>query len=320
VPNTPSSLTRRLSRATVRALGPATAVVLTVVLGGASVQAYAEHEQRGRYPPPGQLVDIGDGWLIHLRTWGADNPGPIIILDAAASLPSSAWANVAQELAGTHRVVAYDRPGMGWSRGGSGPRDARTAAEALAAALDKAGIGPPYVVVGHSYGGLSARIFTHLMGEAVQALVLIDTTHENGGGMAGYAAFYRLRALQGHLGVFASLGHGNGLLGLPAAEAEAGNVVEHWTSHLDATADELEAWPISAQQVRAAGDMGDLPLLVIAAYGSEQQYALQRDLATLSTAGEYAALEMWHTSFLFNPDHAALVAAEIRRFLADAGF
>jgi hypothetical protein len=118
--------------------------------------------------------------------------------------------------------------------------------------------------------------------------------------------------------VFVLFPPGNGLAGLPPADAEAGNVVAHWTSHLDATADELEAWPISAQQLRDAGDLGGLPLLVIAAYGSDGHYALQRDLATMSTAGEYVALEIWHTSMLFTPDHAVLVSAEIRRFLSAA--
>lgn len=291
-------------------------VIGAVLLTGATWQAWAEQESRQRYPPPGRLVDIGDGRLIHLRTWGADKPGPTFILDISASLPSSAWAWIAQDLAQANRVVAYDRPGMAWSQGGSGPRDARTAAEALGAALDRAGIGPPYVVVGHSYGGFSAQMFTHLNRQDVIALVLLDTTHPDGGGERAFATIYRLIAWQGHAGLFQLFKPGNGVVGLPAAEAEAAHAVSQWTSHMDATADELEAWPISAAQLHAAGDLGDLPLLVVSAYGTDYHYELQRDLATLSSAGEYVALDVWHVSMLVERDHAALAAAQIRRFLA----
>ncbi|CAN5644017.1 alpha/beta hydrolase [soil metagenome] len=307
------------SRRLLRAAGLALALLAALALTATALLGWVEGVQRERFPAPGQPVELGDGRVIHLRTWGTDNPGPTIILDAAASLPSSAWAWIAQDLAQDHRVVAYDRPGMGWSSGGSKPRDARSAAEALGAALAKAGIEPPYVVVGHSYGGFSARMFAHLNPGSVVGIALLDTTHEDGGGAEAFAAFYRARAVQGDLGLFQLVAQPNGLAGLPPAEAAAGHVVGHWRSHLDATAAELEAWPISAQQLRDADDLRDLPLLVVAAYGSDAQYDLQRDLATLSTNSRYVELDVWHTSMLFNADHAALVAAEIRQFGAALG-
>jgi pimeloyl-ACP methyl ester carboxylesterase len=308
---------RSLARRLARALAHALALLAIATIGGTTALGHVESEQRQRYPAPGEMVDIGGGRLIHLRTWGADMPGPTFILDISASLPSSAWAWIAQDLARTNRVVAYDRPGMAWSVVGNGPRDARTAAEALSAALDEAGIGGPFVVVGHSYGGFSARMFAHLRRADVVGLVLLDTTHEDGGGLDRFAALYRGRAWQGHLGLFQLLGHGNGLAGLPPAEAEAGDAVAHWTSHLDATADELEAWAISAADLRAAGALGDMPLLVVVAHGSEEHYDLQRDLARLSSASRYVELDVWHVSMLVQQDHAALVADEMRRFLAE---
>ena len=310
---------RRWSRALVRALAVVAALLVVPSAAGVGWQAQAERELRARHPPPGELVRLADGRQIHLRQWGTDHAGPTIILDAAASNPSSTWALLAAELARTHRVVAYDRPAMGWSTGLPGPRDALTAAAALAEALAVARVPPTYVVVGHSYGGFSARVFTHLAGDEASALVLIDTTHEDGGGERAFAAWYRLAALRNHLGLNQLFPPGNGFAGLPAAEAEAAYAVSLWASHADATADELEAWPISAQQVRAAGDLGGLPLLVIAAYGDDRQYELQRDLARLSSASRYVELDVWHTSMLFNPEHAALVAHHMRRFLSEAG-
>jgi pimeloyl-ACP methyl ester carboxylesterase len=299
-----------------RAAAAVLAVTTALALGAAVALDRVEAEQRDRYPAPGRLVDIGHGRLVHIRQWGMDNRGPVIILDAAASLPSSAWAWIARDLSRTHRVVAYDRPGMGWSTGGTEPRDARSAAQALGAALRKANLEPPYVIVGHSYGGFSARMFAHLQRADVEALVLLDTTHEDGGGAEAFATFYRARAVRGQLGLFGLFGEPNGLLGLPPEEAAAGHAVALWRSHLDATADELEAWPISAAQLREWGGHGSLPLLVVAAYGSDQQYDLQRDLARLSSNSRYVELDVWHTSLLFDRDHAALVAAEIRDFLA----
>lgn len=291
-------------------------VLALLALTATTLLGVVEEEQRQRYPAPGRLVEIGDGMVIHLRVWGAENTGPTIILDAAAGLPSSAWALMAQQLARSHRVVAYDRPGMGWSSGGTGPRDARTAAEALRVTLEKAGIEPPLVVVGHSYGGFSARMFAHLNPGAVVALALIDTTNEKGGGARAYATIYRARAWQGQLGLFQLPAADGVLAGLPAADAEAGQVVQRWRSHLDATADELEAWPISAGQLAEAGDLGDLPTLIVAALGSAAHYELQRDLGRLSHNSDYVELDVWHTSMLFDASHAALVADELRRFLS----
>ena len=116
----------KLRRAAVRSFA-ALAVGLALVIGaGVTWQAIAEQDSRSHFPPPGELLELADGRLIHLRTWGTQHDGPTIILDAAASMPSSSFALLAAELAQTHRVVAYDRPGMAWSSGGHGPRDART--------------------------------------------------------------------------------------------------------------------------------------------------------------------------------------------------
>jgi pimeloyl-ACP methyl ester carboxylesterase len=290
-------------------------VIAVPVAIGVGWQALAERDLRARFPPPGELVRLADGRQIHLRQWGVGNPGPTILLDTAASTPSSAWALFAQELARDHHVVAYDRPGMGWSTGLPGPRDAQTAAAALREALVVANVAPPYVVVAHSYGGFSGRLFSHLNRSDVVALVLMDTTHEDGGGERGFALWYRLAAWRNHLGLNQLVPPGNGFAGLPSADAEAAHAVSQWTSHADATADELDAWHISAAQLQAAGDLGDLPLLVIAAIGGDEHTTLQRDLARLSTQSTYRPLEIWHTSMLFNPDHARIVADEIRRFL-----
>lgn len=279
------------------------------------VQAAVEHDQRGRFPPPGQLVDIGGGEKIHLRTWGSASDRPTVLLFISAQTPSSAWAWIAQSLAEDYRVVAFDRSGMGWSTGGSGPRDADHAARALTSALAIAGIGPPYVVVAHSYGGFSARVFVGLHPDDVVAMVLLDTSHPDAPG-SGYGPLTRITALQGHAGLMVLFPPGNGFASLPDGEGDAAYAASLWTSHLDASSDELDTWNASAAQVRTAGTFGDLRLLVVAAYESEDQRRYQLDLVNLSSAGEFVALNVGHLQMLTEPDQAALVTDEMTQFLA----
>jgi len=310
---------KRFARRLVRAGFRMTLLLTVVALAGTTYGAFHEQRQRAQFPPPGRLVDVGDGQQVHVRTWGQRAPGsPAIILDVSAMMPSSAFSWLARELANDYHVVAYDRPGMGWSRGGSGPRDARAAADALSRALVAAGIGPPYVVVGHSFGGLSARVFAQAHRDDIVALVLLDTTHPDGGGGQWFGRFARSRALAGHLGLWQLLPRPpDDLAGLPADDAPAALAVSLWTSHLDASADELEAWDASVAQARGAGDFGDLPLLVAAAYGSDGQFEHQRDIARLSTRSELADLRhLGHVQMLTDERQAAELGGHIRRFLA----
>jgi hypothetical protein len=86
---------------------------------------------------------------------------------------------------------------------------------------------------------------------------------------------------------------------------------------MDATADELETWDASAAEVRAAGDVDDLPLLVVASGGTADQYNL--DLMSLSSEARLAELNVGHTDMLLRPDQAELVVETLRAFLSDAG-
>jgi pimeloyl-ACP methyl ester carboxylesterase len=291
------------------------AVLFVLALIGPTVQANSERSQRRVYPPPGRLVDIGGGQFIHIRTWGSQAADrPTIILDVSASEPSSLWAWVGPALGKHNFVVAYDRPGMAWSLGPSRPRDALSAANALARALDAASIPGPYVVVGHSYGGFSARAFTQTHRDAVVGLVLLDTTHPDGGGGPGFAEFYRLRAWMGHSGLFEVQPPRDDFRELPLKEQAPAFAVSLWTTHLDTSAEELEAWDTSAQQLRALGDLGDLPLLVVGTPSSGAHLDQQRDLAGLSSRGQFVQLSVNHMGMLVRQDEAAATIDAIEEF------
>ncbi|HUG47653.1 MAG TPA: alpha/beta hydrolase [Candidatus Limnocylindria bacterium] len=303
-----------------RLLCAATNVILVVLITAVVVRlglAVVEQLQRQSHPPPGQVVELADGRLIHLRFWGEDNPGPTVILEAAANSFSSFYGWLGPALGDEYRVVAYDRPGMGWSVGRSGPPDAAAAAEALREALELAGMEPPYVVVGHSYGGLVARVFAGRNRAETVGLALLDSSHPEQGGWEGHAIFYRWRALLGHTGVY-HLANPAGGTGLPPEEAERVRVVSIWTSQLDASAEELEAWASSIEQVRAAGTFGDMPLLVVSADrgGFSDAVAQQEDLARISSAGRLVTLSgVGHMTMVTEPEQAALVETELKDFL-----
>jgi pimeloyl-ACP methyl ester carboxylesterase len=90
---------------------------------------------------------------------------------------SANLANVQPEIAKTTRVCAYDRAGMGWSEPGPEPRDARQISGELHTLLEGANIEGPYVLVGHSTGGLHARMYADRYSDEVAGVVLVDSSH-----------------------------------------------------------------------------------------------------------------------------------------------
>ncbi len=304
---------RKLVRAALHLIAVAALVVLT----GVAIQATAEAGQRGRFPAPGRVVDIGGGHTVHLRIWGETNSGPTIVAEASAGMFSSQWSWIGQALAADYRVVAADRPGLGWSVGGQHPRDALSAANALTRALQIEGIDPPFVVIGHSFGGMAARVFADLNRDDVIGIALLDTTHPDGGGGQFYAAEYRRLAWIGRSGLNQLLPGGpSGWESLPDHEVDAAVAASGWTSHLDATADEMAAWETTMQQVRGAGSFGDIPLLVVRGPGSARDLELQRSLLSLSSESEFVQLEnVSHVGMLTNQSESDVLLEVLRPWL-----
>jgi pimeloyl-ACP methyl ester carboxylesterase len=127
-----------------------------------------------RLSRPGKLVDAG-AFQLHLHSSGTG--GPVVVFDAALGGTSLSWALVQPDVASFARTCAYDRAGLGWSERGPLPRTAGRAADELRVALDRAGEPPPYLLVGHSYGGLVMRIFAGRYRADVAGLVLVDPAH-----------------------------------------------------------------------------------------------------------------------------------------------
>jgi pimeloyl-ACP methyl ester carboxylesterase len=100
---------------------------------------------------------------------------PVIVLIHGLGSDMSTWKKVLPGLAVRHQVFAYNRPGYGNSGWSSRSRNARNIAEELRASLTAAGLAPPYLIVGHSLGGVYAQAFASMYPDETSALVLVDT-------------------------------------------------------------------------------------------------------------------------------------------------
>ena len=127
------------------------------------------------YPPPGGLVEFG-GARSHLHCIGEGSP--VVVLEAGLDINGSfSWRKIQPDVAATTRVCAYDRAGILWSEPRQEPRDARRIAEELHALLVAASVPPPYVLVGHSFGGLLIRAYARRFKGEVVGFVLVDSAH-----------------------------------------------------------------------------------------------------------------------------------------------
>lgn len=148
------------------------AIALNASLGGVAAQAPPSG------PAPGVLIDIG-GHKLHIRCVGPADAKPIVIFEAGGGAYSSAWSQVQDLVAGSVRSCAYDRAGSGWSEAGPAPRTMRQEVFELHALLAAANVRGPFVLVGHSIGGLLARLYTDQFGSDVVGVVLVDPAHES---------------------------------------------------------------------------------------------------------------------------------------------
>lgn len=131
------------------------------------------------YLPPGAMVDVG-GFKLHLNCTGESRNGePTVILDAGSGSFSTDWALVQKASSQFARVCSYDRAGMGWSDESPNERSAKNMVTELHTLIERANIKGPLVMVGHSFGGLIAQLFTNTYPDQVYGLVLVDSAHED---------------------------------------------------------------------------------------------------------------------------------------------
>ncbi|NJN14869.1 MAG: alpha/beta hydrolase [Oscillochloris sp.] len=193
----------------------------------------------------GLRVDIG-GRSLQLYCSGPQNPGdPTVILESGLGGDHSSWELVQPALADQMRVCSYDRANLGASDPAPAPRTADDAAADLHGLLAAAEIPGPYLIAAHSFGGLLARVFVDRYPEEVAGVVLIDAVHPD----------WWQRALAA----------------LPPASPDESRRLQNFRRFLESdvadpsrNAEGLDI-PATADEVRAAADFGDRPLIVLSA-------------------------------------------------------
>jgi pimeloyl-ACP methyl ester carboxylesterase len=306
---------------------PAAIVVIVVGLAVAAFayEALTERKERQRFPPPGRLVDVG-GNRLHLVVTGEDHGGPTVILDGGMVSFSSNWAWVQPELAKVARVVAYDRAGLGWSDPGPKPRDAERSAKELHTALEGIGSAGPYVLAGHSYGGLAVRAFAALYPQDVAGMVLVDGSHPDqwvrfgvSSKVLGYGN--KVSSVLARFGLFRLFDKEYRLLadGLPPRAHDELMAFGRTPRALSTAGDAALAWDERTRpMVNHAGRLGDLPLIVLSVTEQprmgDKLTAMQSELPALSSQSRHITVQgAYHEGLLAQRDSARVVMESILR-------
>jgi pimeloyl-ACP methyl ester carboxylesterase len=177
-------------------------VFVGIVLAlGSMYQIIATRADLEAHPAPGRMVDVA-GMKYHLNCLGSGSP--TVILEAGLGESSLSWIPVQRKIAQSTRVCAYDRAGLGWSDWVNAQMSSAQVAQNLRALLQNAGVAAPYVLVGHSRGGVFVRSFYAQSPKDVRGMVLVDSTHENDPirSLPYVGNYYQRQALQMNLGVF----------------------------------------------------------------------------------------------------------------------
>lgn len=143
---------------------------------GFSYQYLATKVDDWRYFPPGDFVEI-ENKKIHFLCVGKN--GPTVVLDAGLGADLNWWCLVQKEVSKFAQVCSFDRPGYGWSDTGKDPRTSARIVSELHDLLQAAQLKPPYILVGHSFGGANMRLYANTYPDDVIGLILVDACHEN---------------------------------------------------------------------------------------------------------------------------------------------
>jgi pimeloyl-ACP methyl ester carboxylesterase len=151
-------------------------LLILSIVAGAIYQLTATALDNRAFGPPGKLVDIG-GKRLHIYCEGEGSP--TVVFEAGMGNSGYLFINVFKEVITKTRACLYDRPDLGWSDSTNEQYLSDEVASRLHTLLDKAGEKPPYIMVGHSLGGVYIRKYYQFFPDELVGMVLVDSAHEN---------------------------------------------------------------------------------------------------------------------------------------------
>ena len=290
--------------------------VLAVSAVGAGYETVREAMDASAYPMPGQLVDVG-GHRLHLSCTGSGSP--TVVLEPGAGAMSSNLGWVTPAVARDTRVCVYDRAGRGWSDSAETGQDGGQIATDLHTLLHAAAVPGPYVLAGHSFGGLYALTFAARYPDEVAGLVLVDSTAPAARPSTGTTAPSDAGSydVMGRASALASITARLGLVrlygllvgdGLPPQSHDEVNARTATAGNLRSTIDEYVRAGASAEHAAALRDFGAKPLVVLTAgSGSAAGWdEKQSALAGLSTNSAHRTIDgATHVDLVMDQEKAA---------------
>jgi pimeloyl-ACP methyl ester carboxylesterase len=282
------------------------AAVLLLLVGGYFYQRFSSQKDSRKYPPLGKLVKTSRG-EVHLLCQGQGDV--TVVLEAAQGDSSLDWAGVHAGVAKFSKVCAYDRPGYGWSSSVSEILTADKIAENLHQALQNGDVSGPYILVGHSIGGIYVRAFAQLFPQEVAGLVLVDSAHENQRFRLPSSTRKQISILKALVlvlraivpfGIPRALGLADRMQGenFPDDTRPAAMARMNQTHFFTAMYNEIKAVELDTDQANPPSDLGDMPLAVLTQGGLNPDISaddfeqmkqiwneLQKELTQLSTNG-----------------------------------
>jgi pimeloyl-ACP methyl ester carboxylesterase len=307
-------------------LGPVLAMLALASIGG-GYETAREAMDVAAYPMPGRLVDVG-GHGLHLHCTGSG--GPTVVLEPGGGAMSSNLAWITPAVARDTRVCVYDRAGRGWSEPAAAPQDgARTAAD-LHALLQRAEVPGPYVLAGHSFGGLYALTFAGRYPDEVAGMVLVDSTAPASAPAAPSATSGDASAddLIGRVSALASIPARLGLArvydqfsgnSLPQQAGDEVRAHGATAGNLRSTIDEYVQAAASISEAAALRDFAGKPLYVLTAgAGHDAAWSAAQDrLATLSTDTVHRVVDgAAHEDLVADRDSAAATTRAIQQVVS----
>jgi pimeloyl-ACP methyl ester carboxylesterase len=331
-------------------------ILPSLLIIGVVYQTFGIWFDERRFPPPGRLVDI-DWCKLHLNQHGSGEP--VVVLEAGIAATSISWSPVQMRLARFCTACSYDRAGLGWSErrmDRSSQRALEQMLEELEALLRKSGLAGPFILVGHSFGGLLVSAFAHCYPEHVAGLVLVDPvslahwssgSQTNADQIRAGARLSRRGAILARIGVVRAAlsvlnaggrwipnliartvaGQGTGLMQNLAREVaklpreQHSTVRAHWSRPKSflAMAEYLEALPACAAAGLTMSIPASIPVTILSAGSATAEELRERDAwAARSDRGRHTKIPgTGHWLLLEEPE---LVVGAIQEIIEQVGY